>query len=116
MTSKLENRVSRMVKSYGKDYDSGTDGFMEDLNQGGCISGLIGELTYYSDTVRFYKRYQKDINTLLSELLEDTGLSQSELFNDKWDKEDPLALDQYNQNLLAWFGFEETAKQLFENE
>ena len=32
----------------------------------------------------------------------------SDLFGNKWDKEDPLAQDTYNQSLLAWFGFEET--------
>ena len=36
----------------------------------------------------------------------------SELFGDKWDNEDPLAIDYYNQNLLAWFGFEETMRNL----
>ena len=36
----------------------------------------------------------------------------SELFGNKWDKEDPLGRDDYNQNLLAWFGFEETLRKL----
>ena len=30
----------------------------------------------------------------------------------KWNKEDPLAQDDYNQNLLAWFGFEETLRNI----
>jgi hypothetical protein len=34
------------------------------------------------------------------------------LFGDKWDKTDPLARDSGNQNLLAWFGFEETARMI----
>lgn len=34
--------------------------------------------------------------------------SPIELFGDKWNKEDSLANDDYNQNLLAWFRFEET--------
>ena len=42
-----------------------------------------------------------------------TGLyAPSELFGEKWDKEDPLAQDDYNQNLLAWFGFEETLRNI----
>ena len=42
-----------------------------------------------------------------------TGLySPTELFGDKWDKEDPLAQDDFNQNLLAWFGFEETLRNI----
>ena len=36
--------------------------------------------------------------------MDSTGLyAPSELFGNKWDKEDPLAQDDYNQNLLAWF-------------
>ena len=42
-----------------------------------------------------------------------TGLyAPSELFDDKWDKEDPPAQDDFNQNLLAWFGFEETLRNI----
>ena len=50
---------------------------------------------------------------LLYETMNGTGLyAPSELFGDKWDKEDPLAQDDYNQNLLAWFGFEETLRNI----
>ena len=34
------------------------------------------------------------------------------IFGKKWDDEDPLAYYDYNQNLLAWFGFEETLRKL----
>ena len=37
------------------------------------------------------------------------------LFGEKWDKEDPLAQDDFNQNLLAWFGFEETLRNIATN-
>ena len=76
-------------------------------------SGVVGELIYYSDTVRFYKQYRQEINALLYETMNGTGLyAPSELFGDKWDKEDPLAQDDFNQNLLAWFGFEETLRNI----
>ena len=79
----------------------------------GCQSGVVGELIYYSDTVRFYKQYRQEINALLYGTMSETGLyAPSELFGDKWDKEDPLAQDDYNQNLLAWFGFEETLRNI----
>lgn len=39
----------------------------------------------------------------------------SELFREKWDKEDPLSNDYTNQNLLAWFGFEETLRNIAYN-
>ena len=60
-----------------------------------------------------YKQYRQEINSLLYDLMNGTGLySPTELFGDKWDKEDPLAQDDYNQNLLAWFGFEETLRNI----
>ena len=36
------------------------------------------------------------------------------LFGDKYDKGDPLFLDYLNKNLLAWFGFEETSRNIYE--
>ena len=73
---------------------------------------MVNDLIYYRDTTMFYKRHKKDINALLCELIESTGFDISDLFGGDWDKEDPLALDDLNQNYLAWFGFEESARNL----
>jgi len=76
----------------------------------------VGFLIYYHNTVAFYKKYQDEINKLLSDAMNDSGLYDlSELFGDKWDKEDPLIRDCSNQNLLAWFGFEETLRNIGQN-
>ena len=82
--------------------------FIENILKCGCASGIVGELVYYHDTLKFYKKFQHEIVDLLNNLLRDCDCSTSELFGDKWDKEDPLACEEHNQNLLAWFGFEET--------
>lgn len=82
----------------------------------GCQSGTVGFLIYYNQTTAFYVKHKEEINTLLYEIMESTGLySPTELFGDKWDKEDPLAIEDYNQNLLAWFGFEETLRKIGQN-
>ena len=48
--------------------------------------------------------------------MNETGLyAPSELLSDRWDIEDPLAQDTHNQNLLAWFGFEETLRAIAYN-
>ena len=86
-----------------------------ELLQYGCQSGMVGGLIYYSDTCKFYQDHKEEINNLLYEMLESTGLSVSELFGEKWENDDPLALDGLNQNLLAWFGFEEAVRQIIEN-
>lgn len=105
-----ENRLQRSVRlwlnSKGKDYPNGWKGAYEDLSKGGCSSGIVDYLIYYTDTLRFYKKHKIEINELLVEsCIRPTQLSG-------WDFGDPLALERNNQNLLAWFGFERTAYEL----
>ena len=110
--TKLERYVARWINKQAKDYDNGAEGVLKDLFYGGCQSGMVGELIYYADTVPFYKRHMSEIDALLKDTMKDTGLQPAELFGDRWDSDDPLARDTYNQTLLAWFGFEETARKL----
>ncbi len=110
--NKLEKKVLSMINSYSKDYDDGIESFINDLSKGGCQSGMISELTYYSDTVKFYNKYKDEISALLSGLIQESGSAIDELFGDRWDKDDPLALGSSNLNLLAWFAFEEIAFNL----
>tara|TARA_Y100000592_G_scaffold80311_1_gene126882 strand:+ start:1641 stop:2123 length:483 start_codon:yes stop_codon:yes gene_type:complete len=91
---------------------SSVESTVNNLLEYGCISGMVCHLITYVDTTAFYNEYRGDIYALLAETLESTGLSVGELFGDKWDESDPLANDTQNQNLLAWFGFEETARRI----
>jgi hypothetical protein len=113
VTTPLERHVRAWVNSRSAEYDSGAEGVLKDLFYGGCQSGMVGHLIYYHDTVKFYKRHAREIDAMLQELMADTGLNSPQaLFGDKWDADDPFARDHVNQNLLAWFGFEETARKL----
>ena len=59
------------------------------------------------------RSYKEEINELLYNVQASTGLyGMKDLFGKKWDEEDPLAIEDYNQNLLAWFGFEETLRNI----
>ena len=87
---------------------------MQELQQFGCSSGMIEELIYYDDTVKFFDKYVYEINDILSKTQEATGYSIEELFGNKFDKSDPLIKNYQNKNLLAWFGFEETASNLYD--
>lgn len=110
--SPLTKRVCNYVIGRWSDYNDKKYIFTDVLHNG-CCSGVVSELIYYYDTVRFYKQYRQEINEMLYNIMNETGLyAPSELFGDKWDKEDPLAQDTYNQNLLAWFGFEETLRSI----
>ncbi len=117
--SPLVRAVVKSIKSHSSGYDSPV-GFINDLLRGGCESGIVGELIYYKDTLAFFKRHQKEITQLMYDLMQDIGgTSPADLFGKKWDLEDPFARDTTNQNLLAWFGYEETARkindELFDN-
>jgi len=88
-------------------------GYIEDVLNHGCESGIVGELIYYSDTVKFYEEFKTEIKTMLKEAMEETGLkSPQELFGKKWDEEDYFAEEDLNKNLLAWFGYEETVRNI----
>ena len=87
---------------------------LEDLLRYGCVSGMITDLIYYDDTIKFYDNYKDDINELLSGLLDGSGLSIQEFFGKNFDNDDPLILNFSNKNLLAWFGFEESSYRIYE--
>ena len=92
-----------IVKCWG-DYVDKRDIFL-DVMKSGCKSGVCRDLVFYEQTKRFYETYKKEINKLL--YLSDYD-NLADLFGSEWDPYDPLALEDDNQNLLAWFGFEET--------
>ena len=67
--SPLTRRVCNYVIGRWGDY-SDKSGIFTDVLHYGCQSGIVGELIYYSDTVRFYKQYRQEINELLYRLME----------------------------------------------
>lgn len=108
----LQKRVCNYVIDEWSNYDDKRNIFTDVLHYG-CQSGMVGFLIWYSDTVRFYKQYKSEIDEMLYELMYETGIySLPELFGNKWDKEDPLGNSDFNMNLLAWFGFEETLRKI----
>lgn len=108
----LQKRVCNYVINEWHDYDDKKNIFTDVLDYG-CQSGTVGFLIWYSDTVKFYKQYKDEIDELLYEVMSGTGIySPKELFGKRWDEEDPLGNSDYNMNLLAWFGFEETLRNI----
>ena len=110
-TNAIEQYAVTWLNSYGHGYDEGASGAAKDLFYGGCQSGIVSALIHTQDCVKFYRKHRITIAAMLAELMDSTGVkSPAELFGDKWDTSDPLATDDANQNLLAWFGFEEAAR------
>ena len=102
--NKLVSRVCRYIINNWDYYDDKKNIFLDIMNDG-CKSGACRDLIYYGQTKRFYETYKHEINELLYKSDCD---NLADLFGSDWDIHDPLALDEDNQNLLAWFGFEET--------
>ena len=109
--SELETHAALYLAEQAPEYDSGVRGAWRDTSHG-CASGIVGHLIYYRDTLAFYAEHAAEIGRMLGELCNECGCTPGGLFGDRWDDSDPMALDTTNQNLLAWFGFEEAARRV----
>jgi len=112
--NKLVKKVATMLKS--KVTNGGYDSLrsvMNDVLRHGLQSGIISDLIYYSDTQSWFKKYKPEIMKLLREVMFNYGTNNpADIFGKNWDNDDPFAQDTMNQNLLAWFSFEETTREL----
>ena len=76
-------------------------------------SGIIPELIYYSDTTKWYNKHKNEIRMMLREAMMNYGTNNpADLFGRNWDQDDPFLEDTPNQNLMAWFSFEESAREI----
>lgn len=113
-TCKFETPIIDVVRAdLRMNIKDGYSTYLDDVVTQGCQSGVVSGLIYYSDTLAFFHSHKGEISQRLCDLVEDTGCSIDELFRD-WDTTDPLAGETHNQNLLAWFGYEEAARELLE--
>jgi len=111
--SKLKADVVKILLSKGKDYDQYYKNLFEDILYNGLQSGIIPELVYYSDTLKWYNKHKAEIKMMLREAMMNYGTNNpADLFGRNWDQDDPFVEDTTNKNLLAWFSFEETAREI----
>jgi len=111
--NKLEQEVKSICEEHASNYD-GMDDFISDLHQGGCQSGLIGSLCYYSDTTKFHDDFEEEIWDLVYDTAKEQGINVTEFIASLNGSENVGSLDQL-KNLLTWFAFEETSFRLFDN-
>ena len=111
------NRLRRAVAKYALEYYSKDDDiihFFKDLLSHGCVSGMVGNLIYYHDTVKFFDDYEDEIENLITQSMEDQGIKTRPLFINSLNGSAENITQE--KNLLAWFGFEEIARDIFEND
>lgn len=97
----IEDMASHIIN-----YDSPI-GFFNDLQYGGCQSGMIGMVIYNNDCLRLYGKYANDMEEFREELEDEIG--------------SPLRRDSSLRHYtwICWFTYEELAyriaQHLFEN-
>ena len=85
---------------------------LDDVIEHGCVSGIVGSLIYYSDTVKFYDSHQDEIWDLLEEQSQCYGYDNVLAFMASFNGAEHVGdLDQF-KNLLAWWSVEETIRTL----
>ena len=108
-----EEVLNDILAKFDEGGHEAAEGYIKDVLQYGCRAGTVSGLIYYNGTMAFFEKHEAEIKKLLTELMHEIGAkSPAELFGDKWDDEDYFCEDIYNQNLLAWFGYEETLRQV----
>lgn len=86
--------------------------YLNNVLKHGCCCGMVTSLVYYSQTEEFYNKYKFDIQEILIEIIaqESDFLKNHEMYDDN----DPLFIDQHNQNWMAWLGYEHVCNELLD--
>lgn len=98
-SSNLRSEVLDILVNHIEEYESFEEvrGFMEDLRQYGCSSGMIGEMIYFSDTKKFFIENIDEIQDYVNTLVQEHVYSINEL----------------DINEISWIVFEAIANEFF---
>jgi len=93
------------------------DTLIQDLLSYGCISGMVSGLIYYPETIKFADEYQDEIWDLASEQMASLGETNNilQFFASLNGSKDVGSMEQF-KNLLAWYGFEEMTRIIYEQD
>lgn len=85
-------------------------GFIGDVLQNGCVSGIVSELIYYKDTNDFYDKYEQEIEDLITEQMDEQGIEKRSLFIGSLNGDSENMTQE--KNLLCWFAVEEVMREI----
>lgn len=104
----LLHEVGKMIYN-SCESDDDLKAFIKGMETGGCKSGAMSDLTYYSETVPFYNKHEEEIWELIDAHMEgdpDYRVKNRLDFLSKLNGADQVYnLDTF-ANLLAWFAAE----------
>ena len=113
-----DNALTKLVCDYiinewDDEHEDANEKILLDIINYGCANCSVHWLLYKTDILEFYENYKSEIYELLVELLDSCDCnSPADLFGSKWDPYDPLAFYEPNKQMLAFFGFEETIRNI----
>jgi hypothetical protein len=111
-TDELKKSVLADLMDIEEEYRSN---YLQDVLQHGCQSGMVLKLIYYNDTCKFYDEFEAEIWDLLTEQAKQLGNANAiEMIGTFNGAKGVYGSDQF-KNLLAWYAYEETARQIAEN-
>lgn len=92
--------ILSQLSNYGETRE-GLKSFFEDLQQGGCISGMIGEFVYHNDCKNFYVEHIDDLEEFKEDIEEGLG--------------EPIAnrLNTKHYTFVVWLCFEEYCYKIY---
>ena len=83
-----------------EDYEGNLEQIVGDLQYGGCESGLVSHLIYYSDTVDFFDNHEDEILQILSDKY---GITEPETYEGAEELENYFPrLESAEDKLEAW--------------
>ena len=83
------------ILDYG-DEDEDIKGYIENVLNYGCVSGVVNSLTYYYQTKNFFQKYFEEILEVAEEVKEEYGINNIDL----------------NYNSLSWLAYEEIVQRI----
>ena len=98
--TKLEKRVINDLINTGLTTEELKD-HIKDILQYGCISGTVNDMIYYSDTIKFFNCYRKEILSML----QGTDKIVNYFDDTYWLDHKRYSIEEKNH--LAWFIYED---------
>lgn len=95
--------IKQNITSYNGSKKEQLKSFLEDLQQEGCSSGMIGKFIYHHDCKKFYIRHLDDLENIKNELENSLGETITNRFqNPHW-------------TFMCWLCFEEYCFDIYHN-
>lgn len=107
----VKNWVLSELKDH-QDYEDRPCGWLKEIVQHGCQSGIVGALIYYHDTVAFYDKHEKEIWDRLENEYQEFGFKTPLEMVASFNGGERIGGQTQFKNLLAWWIVEETARDI----